>query len=143
MKRSSASNWYLRFAAAAGFSACFTVIATPATGPLRVHPTNPRYFTNATKKTDGSLKAIYLTGSHTWGNLADNNNYPAFDYAAYLDFLDKYKHNFIRLWSGYNLGRAPIPYERTGPAVALDGQPGVDLRRLDPRFFERLRSRVI
>ena len=38
---------------------------SPATGPLRVHPTNPRYFTD-----DGN-KAIYLTGSHTWSNLQD------------------------------------------------------------------------
>ena len=36
---------------------------SPATGgTLRVHSTNPRYFT------DGSGKAIYLTGSHTWAN---------------------------------------------------------------------------
>src|SRR5262245_55679789 len=36
-----------------------------ARGPLGVHPTNPRYFT------DGSGKAAYLTGSHTWSNLQD------------------------------------------------------------------------
>ena len=36
-----------------------------ATGPLRVHPKNPRYFT------DGSGRAVYLTGSHTWSNLQD------------------------------------------------------------------------
>jgi hypothetical protein len=42
-----------------------------ASGPLRVHPTNPRYFTDGTKLPDGSLKAVYLTGSHTWGNLCD------------------------------------------------------------------------
>ncbi len=35
-----------------------------ARGPLRVLPGNPRYFT------DGSGKAIYLTASHTWSNLA-------------------------------------------------------------------------
>src|SRR5262245_14572392 len=39
--------------------------AAPATGPLRVSTVNPRYFT------DGSGKAIFLTGSHTWGNLQD------------------------------------------------------------------------
>ena len=38
----------------------------PATGPLRVHPTNHRYFT------DGSGKAILLTGSHTWANFQPN-----------------------------------------------------------------------
>ena len=34
-------------------------------GPLRVHPSNPRYFA------DGSGKAVYLTGAHTWNNLVD------------------------------------------------------------------------
>ena len=37
-------------------------------GPLRVHPKNPRYFT------DGSGGAIYLTGSHTWLNLQDGGS---------------------------------------------------------------------
>ena len=41
------------------------VRAQAATGPLRVNSANPRYFT------DGSGKAIYLTGSHTWANLMD------------------------------------------------------------------------
>jgi len=118
-------------------------VTTAATGPLRVHPTNPRYFTDGTKDPDGIIKAIYLTGSHTWGNLSDGNTRSQFDYTAYLDFLNQYKHNFIRLWSGYNLGRAPIPYERTGPGSALDGSPQVDLTRLEARFFDRLRSRVI
>ncbi len=43
----------------------------PAAGPLRVHPTNPRYFTDGTKTADGAWKAVYLTGSHTWANLID------------------------------------------------------------------------
>lgn len=37
--------------------------ATPAQGPLRVHPENPRYFTDGTKRPNGSLHALYLTGS--------------------------------------------------------------------------------
>jgi hypothetical protein len=37
----------------------------PAKGPLQVHPENPRYFT------DGSGKAIFLTGAHTWANFQD------------------------------------------------------------------------
>ena len=53
------------------------VRASQINGPLRVSPTNPRYFT------DNSGKAIYLTGSHTWSNLQDNGGSsppPAFDY---------------------------------------------------------------
>lgn len=34
-------------------------------GPLRVSSVNRRYFT------DNTGKAIFLTGSHTWGNLVD------------------------------------------------------------------------
>src|SRR5262249_47748064 len=70
--------------------------ARPAEGPLKIHPTNRRYFT------DGNGVAVYLTGSHTWGNLCDYppDKYPPFDYPAYLDFLDRFHHNFIRLWPG-------------------------------------------
>ena len=45
--------------------------AAPATGPLRVHPQNPRYFTDGSKNTAGALRVVYLTGSHTWANLID------------------------------------------------------------------------
>ncbi|MGE5293835.1 MAG: hypothetical protein ACM3VT_03315 [Solirubrobacterales bacterium] len=41
-------------------------IVMPATGPLRTNPENARYFTDGTKMSDGSLQAIYLTGSHHW-----------------------------------------------------------------------------
>jgi len=88
---------------------------TPATGPLRVHPTNPRYFT------DGSGKVVYLTGSHTWRNVQDSANVP--DFTSYLDFLQKYGHNFTRLWvyRGSPGGPALTPtiYARTGPVAAL------------------------
>src|SRR5688500_9787767 len=74
----------------------------PAPGPLKIHPTNPRYFTDGTKASDGSLKAVYLTGAHTWNNLVDmgrNDPPEKFDFDAYLKFLEKYHHNFIRLWA--------------------------------------------
>ena len=65
-----------------------------ATGPLRVNPKNPRYFT------DGSGRAIYLTGSHTWNNLQEVSKLaPKFEYDKYLQFLQKANHNFIRLWT--------------------------------------------
>src|SRR5262245_41006134 len=74
---------------------------TPSKTTLRIHPTNPRYFTDGTETTDGTLKAVYLTGSHTWASLQDigvTNPPPAFDFTAYLDFLERHHHNFIRLW---------------------------------------------
>ena len=61
-------------------------------GPLRVCPDNARYFA------DAGGKAVYLTGAHTWNNFQHNTFYPPVDYPAYLDFLDRHNHNFIRLW---------------------------------------------
>ncbi|HEY7424228.1 MAG TPA: putative collagen-binding domain-containing protein [Gemmataceae bacterium] len=124
--------------------------AVSAKGPLRVHPKNPRYFR------DGSGRAIYLTGAHTWANLQDlgfTDPPPAFDFDAHLDFLEKHHHNFIRLWrwelTRWTEGRdrkvrycALHPWKRSGTAKALDGKPQFDLKQLDPVYFERLRSRV-
>jgi len=132
-----------------------------APGPLRVHPTNPRYFTNGTKSADGSLKAVYLTGAHTWNNLVDMDKADPprpFDFEAYLDFLQRHGHNFIRMWAwdstvwhtraNRNLGKdfvhhcAPLPWVRTGPGSALDGKPKFDLTKFNPDYFKRLRARV-
>jgi len=129
--------------------------ATSAGGPLRVHPNNPRYFT------DDSGKAIYLTGSHTWNSLVDMDKADppaAFDFDAYLAFLQRYDHNFIRLWTwdsttwytqaNRSLGKdfvhhcAPLPWARTGPGDGLDGKPKFDLAKFNPEYFDRLRTRV-
>lgn len=136
---------------------------SPASGPLRVHPTNPRYFTDGTKRPAGSLRAVYLTGSHTWNNQLDmgrDDPPKAFDFDAYLDFLSRHHHNFIRLWAwsstlwdtrsalewveqGAIYHVAPQPWRRTGPGLALDGRPKFDLEAFDAAYFERLRSRII
>lgn len=80
--------------------------AKVAAGPLRVHPANPRYFTDGTKDANGSLKVVYLTGSHTWNSVQDGAFFtaenadppPAFDFSAYLDFTKRHNHSFLRLW---------------------------------------------
>jgi len=122
---------------------------TPATGPLKKHPHNPRYFT------DGTGRAIYLTGSHTWGNFKDMGKTdppPTFDFEGYLNFLQRYNHNFIRMWTWElttfahrdELNYAqPFPWRRTGPGRALDGKPKFNLKKFDQAYFDRLRSRVI
>ena len=120
-------------------------------GPLRVHPTNPRYFT------DDSGRAIYLTGSHTWTNLQDVNGYKDLTnleelggFQSHLEWLRSYDHNFIRLWilehasdAGEGATIAPLPWPRTGPGQTLDGKPKFDLTRFDPAYLDRLRARVI
>jgi hypothetical protein len=120
---------------------------------LRVLAANPRYFT------DGSGRAVYLTGSHVWWNLAGDETWdfclrnPAapFSYDAYLRDLVGHGHNFVRLWA-YELIRWNScgkivsldfhPWVRTGPGLAVDGKPRFDLTRFDPRYFARLRDRV-
>jgi hypothetical protein len=132
-----------------------------ARGPLKVHPANPRYFTDGTRLPDGSPKAVYLTGAHTWNNLVDMGRTDppeSYDFDAYLDFLEKHHHNFIRLWAwdstiwdtraNGDLGKdfvhhvAPLPWQRTGPGEALDGKPKFDLTKFNPEYFDRLRKRV-
>src|SRR4030042_1544581 len=68
---------------------------TKAMGPLAVHSKNPRYFQNT-----ATGEAVYLTGSHTWANLVDigpKDPPPQFDFTAYVDWMAKLNHNFIRL----------------------------------------------
>lgn len=118
-------------------------------GPLRIHPTNPRYFT------DDTGKAIYLTGSHTWANLVEIKLEadPDFDYDAWLDFMEGHNHNFMRLWTWDHPQMGPwteeivtfdpMPHARTGPGLARDGKPKFDLGRWNEAYFDRLRTRVI
>ncbi|MBN2476228.1 MAG: twin-arginine translocation signal domain-containing protein [Pirellulales bacterium] len=128
----------------------------PAAGPLRVHPDNRRYFT------DGTGKAVYLTGSHTWSNLVDmgpTDPPEPFDFAACLEWTRRLGHNFIRGWTWETFNWdvrenrntdqntvftvAPHPWARTGPGQALDGRPKFDLTQFDPDYFQRLRQRTM
>jgi hypothetical protein len=136
LRRRKSALAAVRAAVLAGVLVCAQLSAA-INGPLRVHPTNPRYFT------DNSGRAIYLAGSHTWNTLLESGSLPTSDYSAYLDFLKHSNHNFTRLWSHYRLQGIQVPYVRSGPGTALDGQPRVDLDRLDQAYFDRLRRRVV
>jgi CubicO group peptidase (beta-lactamase class C family) len=121
-------------------------------GPLRVLKDNPCYFT------DGSGRAVYLTGSHTWSNLVDigpTDPPPRFDFNACLVWMQELNHNFIRLWTWEPVSwntkanrenklhtSAPQPWARTGPDKALDGKPKFDLTKFNPVYFDRLRRRI-
>jgi hypothetical protein len=121
-----------------------------ATGPLRVDPGNPRYFT------DGSGRAIYLTGSHTWDNRQDMGSH-VFDYSEYLTLLSQWNHNFLRLWvweQPKGITTSPDPAEplatlkpelfaRTGPGTAADGGLKFDVTKYNQAHFDRLRQRIV
>ena len=131
-----------------------------AAGPLIVSRKNPRYF--AIANDTGDERAVYLTGSHIWNNLHDGlgpgrecaGNPERNDFEAYLRFLERYGHNFIRLWrweqfrsqaagGNFHLCMTPQPWPRAGAGTAKDGKPRFDLSTFDPAFFDRLRERVI
>ncbi len=131
-------------------TATIDVRPPPPGGTLRPLASNPRFFA------DGSGRAVWLTGSHTWDNFQDwGGQTPAFDYDAYLDLLARHDHTFIRLWrwestrsqaatdQGIPHQIGPHPWARTGPGNANDGRPRFDLDRWNQAYFDRLRDRVI
>ncbi len=126
----------------------------PITAPLRANSTNPNYFT------DGTGRAIYLTGSHTWNNLQDwgtNGSIQPLDFKAYVRMLVGHNHNFTLLWTTElptfrglpstasappDFSVTPQPWQRTGPGNASDGKLKFDLTRMNQAYFDRLRDRV-
>ena len=137
-------------------SATVTVTTTSgATGPLRPVAGNPRWFT------DGSGKAIVLSGSHTWNTLQDTDQTTtpaAFDFTRYVTFLKSHGHNVTILWkkdlptycnwgAGGTWHMSPWPWQRTGGAsgtqLASDGLKAFDLSLFDQSYFDRLRARTI
>jgi uncharacterized protein DUF6298/collagenase-like protein with putative collagen-binding domain len=159
--KSNRNRWFSPWIAGILGITCSAVVAAPAAGPLQVHPDNSRYFTDGTTTQNNRLRAVYLTGAHTWNNLVDMGRMDlpaAFDFDAYLDFLERHHHNFIRLWAwdstvwdtraNGRLGKdfvhhvAPLPWLRTGPGNATDGKLKYDLTKFDAAYFERLRTRV-
>jgi hypothetical protein len=118
----------------------------PAQGPLRIHPDNLRYFTDGTKLPDGSLKAVYLTGSHHWHNLQDAGRIggpvtKVFDYDGYLEFLEKHNHNFIRLWAweGAHQFHQDVSGQQTEAAPGRNNRVRQRRGRLDGRAFRQPR----
>ncbi len=136
---------------------CLVVSASaagPITTPLRALSSNPNYFT------DGTGKAVYLTGSHTWNSLQDwgtDDSPQPFDFTAFVNMLAAHHHNMTLLWteelptfrnlpstagSPPDFSVTPFPWQRTGPGNASDGKLKFDLTKFNPVYFDRLRSRV-
>jgi hypothetical protein len=128
------------------FVICFLTQAD-ATGPLRVGASNPRFFP------DSNGHTAYLTGVHLNNDLVDRSDKTILDFTSYLNFLQQYDHNFVRLWaweqaawtneSTAKITFDPLPYQRKGPGTALDGGRKFDLTRFNQTYFDRLRSRVV
>ena len=127
--------------------------AAPITGPLVV-AANPNYFK------DANGTPIVLSGSQTWNTFQDwgsGGTIQALNFEAFVKFLTGHGHNFTLLWitempkfcglpttatAPPDFTVTPLPWERTGPGDAADGQPKFDLTKFNAEFFERLRARV-
>jgi hypothetical protein len=126
----------------------------PITAPLRALSANPHYFT------DGSGKAIYLTGSQTWNTFQDwgtNDSVQPIDFAAFVNMLVAHNHNFTLVWAAElptfhglptiassppDFTVTPHPWQRTGPGNASDGKLKFDLTKFNQGYFDRLRERI-
>jgi Chitobiase/beta-hexosaminidase C-terminal domain/Family of unknown function (DUF6298)/Putative collagen-binding domain of a collagenase len=125
----------------------FFLAPAKAAGPLSVSSSNPRFFV------DSNGKAVYLTGVHLNNDLVDRSDKAVLDFTSYLNFLQQYEHNFVRLWAWEQAAWInettakitfdPLPYQRKGPGTALDGGRKFDLTRFNQTYFDRLRSRVV
>ncbi|MFZ0613179.1 MAG: DUF6298 domain-containing protein [Desulfobacterales bacterium] len=108
---------------------------------VSVDSRNPRYFSN------GSGKAIYMAGSATWFILYENVHPIDRQRASdFLDWLQSWGHDYTRVWSFpfyvTNTAAAPdtLPYRRTGPGRANDGELKFDLTRPNEAYFELVRD---
>ena len=121
--------------------------AKPITAPLRALSTNPNYFT------DGSGKAIYLTGSHTWNNLQDwgtNGSIQPLDFTAYVKMLVAHNHNFTLLWATElptfrrlaHHGELSAGFQRHSTALAAD-RPGQCIGRETEIRSDKIQSSVL
>ena len=122
------------------------VLGAP-TGPLSLHPDNPRYFVFR------GQPAILVTSGEHYGAVLNG----AFDYVPYLDELKARGFNLTRTFSGtyfevpgsFNIvdnTLAPAPKNYVGPWARSD-QPGAadgghkfDLTKWNPAYFKRLKD---
>ena len=99
-------------------------------GPLRVDPTNPRYFTN------DSGKAIYVAGGHTWYNIhynSKNKRMSDSEFDTFLNWMESHGYNFTRLWTGWG-NNFPKPWKK------VNGK--FDMTKYNQSYFDTLRRRV-
>ena len=115
--------------------AVFVLLVAQSAGAVSLKPLsgNPRYFS------DGTGKAIYMTGSHEHANLMDAPGI-TFDWGGYLNFLQSHNHNLIRLWT-WEYAPYPLPWLCVSGTAQNCSRS--DLNQFDPSYFNRLRNRII
>jgi len=114
----------------------------PTAGPLRVHPTNGHYFA------DRAGAPVYLAGWSFTGFQDVGPINP--DYDLCLAYMANNNLNYLRMWvrevpkySPFDTEViGPMPYVRTGPGTANDGQPRFNVQQFNQAYFDRLESRV-
>jgi hypothetical protein len=142
------NDWVLHlWSAASADRAGLRVLAAPATGPLRVHPTHPRYFLWR------GQPAILITAGEHYGAVLNRD----FDYRRYLEELKSHRFNLTRIFSGAyrevpgsfhitgnTLAPAPghflCPWARSQTPGAADGGNKFDLTKWDENYFARLKD---
>ena len=125
--------------------------------PVPEYSENSRYFVLADSGTGTQAKSVFLTGSHTWDSLVQvgddeilllatddsirNQEYNGWD--GYLEFLEGYNHNFIRLWTweptliNGTYATDILPWDENAGIFDLE-----DFDEANNGYFDRLRDIV-
>ncbi|HRT09682.1 MAG TPA: DUF6298 domain-containing protein, partial [Candidatus Paceibacterota bacterium] len=123
------------------------VFAAPPAAALQLHPDNPHYFLFRGKPT------VLITSGEHYGAVLNLD----FNYARYLETLEREGMNGTRTWAGayceppsaFNIasntlaplpGRFICPWARSGEPGYANGGNKFDLTRWDPAYFERLKD---
>lgn len=117
--------------------------AANSSGPISIHPENPKYFIFRGKP------LVLIAASEHYGSVVN----PSFNFEKYLAQAAADKQTMTRVFLLYRelpTARNPsatlcplspvflAPWPRIGPGKALDGEPIYDLDRWNPDYFERL-----
>lgn len=139
--------WVFLLAAGTFFTGLNTLHASML---LHVSSANPRYFA------DGSGNIVYLN-AHSGCSFTYQDGWGITSWPS-PDQLVTNNENLCRNWVWHNsrweditFGNhaeangliGPLPFKRTGPGSALDGQPKFDLNQYDQTFFDGLRTGLI
>jgi hypothetical protein len=132
-------RWHFAFLALGlSLRTASVVLGESITVPPRIHQNDPHRLTM-----NGST--WYLAGyTPGLGTLIDQKNPLISPYNSLMDAQAANGINSFRNWftAGQPYGNTSVPYQRTGPGMAADGQPRFDLTKFDPAHFDFFRQVV-